>query len=369
MVEIDERALSDSDKSDLISELKGLNMTDLVATHRRLHQMAAQGNLLTGFSQADMEWFHARTEDELVRRAKNDNRTPPEGSPLQWGRSEAELQEADGEPEGADRHFPSAIGRIKQKAMAKQKKGRSLTDAFCVRSFDFEIRAVGGDGRTLEGYAAVYNQPTRIAALGGDFDEQIMQGAFSRSLAQRQPVVQWEHGKDPRVGAVPIAEPPDISEDTRGLHVRTRLFANPVIEPVRQAIEAQAVKGMSFRFSVPPGGDDWQRRRDDVDLRSVRDADLYELGPVVFPAYDSTSVTVRSLLAQLDVDERRTLLRELAEELRYLNLDFTGRPSAWSAGGGDSSGTAQERDVRASSQSAERARAHRDLLFRGIIRV
>ena len=205
----------------------------------------------------------------------------------------------------------------------------------CVRAFDFEM-APGGDGRTLEGHAAVFNTPTRIRDMHGDFDEVILPGAFRSSLERRTPVMQFEHGRDPRVGAVPIAAISDVHEDDHGLYVRARLFDNPVIEPVRQAIEGGAIKGMSFRFQVPDGGDKWTTRSIGVDLREIADTDTSELGPVVFPAYDTTSVSVRSLLAQLDPDEHRTLIRELAAELRLAAdlQDLTGRP-AQGAGGGD----------------------------------
>ena len=75
---------------------------------------------------------------------------------------------------------------------------------------------------------------------------------------------------------------------------------------------------MSFRFQVPDGGDTWSqgRRTDGMDLREIKDTDTSEVGPVAFPAYDTTSVTVRSLLSQLDPVEHRALIRELAEELR-----------------------------------------------------
>lgn len=207
--------------------------------------------------------------------------------------------------------------------------GRSLD--LCVRAFDFEFET-RSDGRNLEGYAAVFNTPTTIRDVGGDFEETILPGAFKRTLSQRTPILQWDHGKDPRVGTVPIGTISHLAEDSRGLHVQARLFDNPIVEPVRQAIEARAIRGMSFRFGVPAGGDDWPTR----DKRNVRDLDAYELGPVAFPAYDATSVSVRSLIAQLDPDEHRSLIRELAAELRRVPdlQDLTGRPSTRSAGGG-----------------------------------
>lgn len=207
------------------------------------------------------------------------------------------------------------------------------TEGLCVRAFNFESRSSGGDGRTLEGYAAVFNQATRIQDFVGEFDEVILPGAFARSLESRAPVLQFEHGRDPRVGAVPIGAIEDLREDPQGLYVRARLFDNATVEPVRQAIAEGAITGMSFRFSVPEGGDKWSKR-DGVDYREISDTDTRELGPVVFPAYDQTTVTVRSLLAQMDPDEHRTLLRELAVELRALD-DITGVSGARSSDRGD----------------------------------
>jgi hypothetical protein len=186
---------------------------------------------------------------------------------------------------------------------------------FCTRAVEF--RAEGsGDGRTLEGYAAVFNDPTRIDSWEGMFDEQIARGAFAKTIAERKPVLQFDHGYDARTGSVPIGALDELREDRRGLYVRARLFDNAVVEPIRQAIEGGAIDGMSFRFKVPAGRDTWKKREGDVDLRTIREVELYELGPVVFPAYASTSVGVRSLLAGLDDDDRARLVHELAELLR-----------------------------------------------------
>lgn len=216
-------------------------------------------------------------------------------------------------------------------------KRRSAAMELCTRAFDFEFDSDTRDGRTLEGYAAVFDTPARIRDLQGDFDETIRPGAFKRSLAVRTPVLQFDHGKDPRIGGTPIGKIDALSEDSRGLHVRARLFTHPDVERVREAIAEGAVNGMSFRFGVPDKGDVWGRNADGVDTREIRDADIHELGPVVFPAYDQTSVSVRSLLSQLGPEETRELLHELAGHLGLaVDLqDLTGRPSARSAGGGD----------------------------------
>jgi HK97 family phage prohead protease len=203
----------------------------------------------------------------------------------------------------------------------------------------------------------------------------IRRGAFVRSLERRTPVLQWEHGRDPRVGAVPIGAIEDIHEDDRGLYVRARLFDNPVVEPVRQAIEGRAVRGMSFRFQVPEDGDLWTPRDGDVDLREVYDTDTAELGPVVFPAYDETDVSVRSLLAHLDAEERQALVRELAAHLRRAvdledladgeDEDLTGESDAWSADRGEPT---EQLDARPGNGTAPPV-THRQRLDDGALRV
>ncbi|HMI47994.1 MAG TPA: HK97 family phage prohead protease [Gemmatimonadaceae bacterium] len=180
------------------------------------------------------------------------------------------------------------------------------------RAAPFESRADHGDGFTLEGYAAVFNTPTRIDSWEGQFDETIAPGAFKKTIRDRTPVLQFDHGRDGPTGSVPIGKVEDLQEDGRGLFVRARLHDNPRVEPIRQAIQSGAIDGMSFRFRVLR--EEWDETGD-IPVRTIREVDLFELGPVVFPAYEATTVGVRSLLADLDKDQRVELVRGLAAEL------------------------------------------------------
>jgi HK97 family phage major capsid protein/HK97 family phage prohead protease len=183
---------------------------------------------------------------------------------------------------------------------------------FCTRSVEFRAASdeAENDGRTLEGYAAVFNQDTEINSWEGHFNERIAKGAFKKTIKERKPVLQFDHGRDARTGSVPIGSFSDIREDNDGLFVQARLFDNPVVEPIRQAIEGGAIDGMSFRFRVVR--DEWRDNKNKLvkgeeilDLlytpgergplqRTIREVQLSEAGPVVFPAYAGTSVGVRS---------------------------------------------------------------------------
>lgn len=201
------------------------------------------------------------------------------------------------------------------------------------RSAEFRATeaAQNGDGRTLEGHAAVFNVPTEINSWEGTFQERIAPGAFRKTLAARRPIVQYDHGKDVRVGSTPIASIQELREDDHGLFVQARLFDNDVVEPVRQAIEGNAISGMSFRFQVtrdewrdsggklvdPEDIGDLMRTGDRGPLqRTVREVQLFELGPVAFPAYESTTVSVRSAFSGMPEEDQDLLIAQLVEDAR-----------------------------------------------------
>lgn len=189
--------------------------------------------------------------------------------------------------------------------------------ALCTRDVEFRAKTASepdeqSDGRTLDGYAAVFDQDTEINSIEGRFIERMSKGAFRKTLRENKGRIQmqWDHGMDFRVGTVPIGSYDTLEEDDHGLHVVGRIFDNDVAEPIRQAIEAGAVQGMSFKFRVVR--DEWRDAKGKLikpdellDLlwgqqgergpirRTVKEVQLMEAGPVSTPAYGGTSVGVR----------------------------------------------------------------------------
>lgn len=194
------------------------------------------------------------------------------------------------------------------------------------------------DGLTLDGYGAVFDRETVIDSWEGRFREKIAAGSMKRSFRESPPKVQFDHGRHPMIGSIPIASLLSISEEADpelapagGAHVVARLFDNWLVQPVREAIAGGAVNGMSFRFSVVR--ESWETAdgrpiRDDqalldelrrtidapdaeLPVRILKELKVPEIGPVTWPAYADTSVTVRSQvidLARLHEPEQRKLL-------------------------------------------------------------
>jgi HK97 family phage prohead protease len=193
-------------------------------------------------------------------------------------------------------------------------RSRSAERETLERSVSFEIRAAEGDsdGLTLVGYAATFDNTTRIDNWEGTFDEKIARGAFKRSINARTPVLQFEHGRHPLLGSMPLGTITKLREDDHGLYVEARLADNWLIQPVRDAIASGAIDGMSFRFQVIK--ESWNDASA-VPVRTLEEVKLMELGPVVFPAYESTTVGVRSAsldeLFELPSDDRQAIARAL----------------------------------------------------------
>jgi HK97 family phage prohead protease len=203
------------------------------------------------------------------------------------------------------------------------------------RQMPFTLERAGedatDDGLTLEGHAAVFNEPTVIDSWEGRFTEEIAPGAFKKTFRERTPVLQFDHGHHPLLGSIPIGSIKQAREDDLGAFVSARLHDNWLVQPVREAISEGSINGMSFRFAVVK--EEWRDEegkliRDDEALlnllwsdtdapyRTLRELRVPELGPVVFPAYDGTDVGVRSTVIDLgrlrtDPLARKTLARAL----------------------------------------------------------
>ena len=69
------------------------------------------------------------------------------------------------------------------------------------------------DGLTLDGYGALFNRETVIDSHEGRFREKIAPGAMRRSFRESPPKIQFDHGKHPLIGSIPIAVLRSISEE------------------------------------------------------------------------------------------------------------------------------------------------------------
>jgi len=161
--------------------------------------------------------------------------------------------------------------------------------------------ATAGDGNTMFGHFAVFDVWTEInSVFEGKFLERIAPGAFSDTFRDRRGQIRvlYDHGADPMIGNKPLGSPDVLREDKTGAYYEVDLFDSSYVNDLKPAIRTGQV-GASFRFKVT--GEEWaspeKATRDNpqqLDERTITKVDLYEFGPVTFPAYADASAGLRS---------------------------------------------------------------------------
>jgi len=165
------------------------------------------------------------------------------------------------------------------------------------RDFAFEdeqelIVESRADGRAaIIGYAAVYN---RLSLDLGGFKEEILPGAFDKILSRqrgRQDVVAlFNHDSNIVLGRTSSGTL-ELSSDTKGL----RYVVTPPVSraDVMELIQRRDVRGSSFAFTVDKNGEGFRQGEDGNAVRQIREVSgLYDVGPVLVPAYPATSASV-----------------------------------------------------------------------------
>jgi HK97 family phage prohead protease len=162
------------------------------------------------------------------------------------------------------------------------------------------------DGRAaIVGYAAVYN---RLSLDLGGFREEILPGAFDKILSRQRGksdvVALFNHDSNIVLGRSSSGTL-ELSSDDKGL----RYVVTPPVSraDVLELIQRRDVRGSSFAFTVDPKNESFRTGEDGKAIRQIREVSgLYDVGPVLVPAYPATSASVamRSYEAWLASQEK-----------------------------------------------------------------
>lgn len=163
-----------------------------------------------------------------------------------------------------------------------------------------EIRAGENGKRTLAGHAAVFNSNSE--PMYG-FTERIKPGCFSRAIKEDDVRALFNHDSNIVLGRN-TAKTLRLSEDKEGLAFEVDLPDTQAARDVAVLIERGDVSGCSFSFRTLK--DEWEYSDNGATtLRTLIDVELFDVGPVVFPAYAATDVSVRSLEQVAEEGKRR----------------------------------------------------------------
>ena len=282
--------------------------------------------------------FIQHVANDLVR-----ERGMPESEAIATAISQCKKWAAGGEGVKPETRAKAAAAIAEWEALkAKNKAGsheRTSRVTAYTRSFpleDISIRS-GGDGRTVDAYATVFDEEAEIRDEDGHYKEVNDRTMYNRAITDAAPAggrqswrvgVFYNHGmtiwKTPSdLYSMPVGVPEIIRPEPRGLFTRTRYVAgqlgDQMLDGIREGLlTTYSVSGAYLRSDPPVPRMGFRPGRDGK-LQVVRrmEATLREYGPTPFPAYAGAEIVgvraeqVASLLGSLDPDERERLAQML----------------------------------------------------------
>ena len=170
--------------------------------------------------------------------------------------------------------------------------------------------ADGEKALILSGRPVVYDTPTQINDISGSYIEIIERGALDGADLHD---VRLLVGHD--MSKIPLARTPKtmrLAVDDEGLTFEATLPNTEAGREAFQAVERGDLRGMSYAFTVPEGGDSYEPLTNTRTIHKI--AKILECSLTAFPAYESTTVSAESR------DSRRLLcgLMEKKREARVL---------------------------------------------------
>jgi uncharacterized protein len=161
----------------------------------------------------------------------------------------------------------------------------------------------------ISGYAAVYYDsadPGTEYRLWEDLVERIRPGAFDRAVREDDVRALFNHDSSLILGRS-TSKTLRLSLDSRGLRYEIDPPDTQVGRDLVANLERGDVSGSSFAFM--PTKTTWQELRDSTGkttyVRWIDEVELFDVGPVTYPAYSSTEAGLRS--AERDEELRREL--------------------------------------------------------------
>lgn len=124
----------------------------------------------------------------------------------------------------------------------------------------------------IEGYASTPHQDRG--------DDVVLPSAFTATLATylTNPVLLWDHGRDPEYGYKPIGQVTEASVDPGGLRIKAEITD----EDIGGMVERGELRTLSFGYEVPEDGMAWQEQ-DGKSVRVITTLELYEISVVAIP--------------------------------------------------------------------------------------
>lgn len=173
---------------------------------------------------------------------------------------------------------------------------------------------VDEESRHVEGYALLFNVDSK-PMWGGDLIERIAPTALDGVLERSDVLCLMNH--DERRGVLARWRMGEgslsLTVDEKGLRYAFDAPNTALGDELVEALRRGDIAESSFAFTVEK--DNWERKEDGTYVRTIVQIEqLYDVSPVYYPAYEDTTVALRSLEGIKEM-EREEMERRKKEEI------------------------------------------------------
>lgn len=144
----------------------------------------------------------------------------------------------------------------------------------------------------IEGYAALYDVETQIGPDSWGFREVLAKGCFDAAIGRDDVRALFNHSADFPLGRTK-AKTLRLESDDKGLRYEIDPPKTSYAADLMESMRRGDVTGSSFSFIATR--EEWiypEKGSSELPLRRVLECELFDVAPVVFPAYEDTSVAV-----------------------------------------------------------------------------
>ena len=187
--------------------------------------------------------------------------------------------------------------RLEQVDYFKNKGKKSLILAPERRILPFQEAEIRAEERKdgakhIVGYAAKFD---RMSQNLGGFVEKIDKNAYKRVLSRNPDVMGLKNHSEHHILGRTGSGTMELMADETGLRYDIAMPETVVGRDTWTEVKRGDIPGSSFSFTVDDGdGDEWDDQTDPPMRTLLNVRDLFDVGPVTFPAYLDTEVNCRS---------------------------------------------------------------------------
>lgn len=166
--------------------------------------------------------------------------------------------------------------------------------SFALKSLQVRSKSAEGEPfkRTVGGYVTKFNTMSENLGWFREVRETIAPGAFKQSIKEDDIRAFWNHNSDIILGRS-TNDTLTLREDDVGLQFDLDLPDTQAGRDAFTSIERGDVTGMSFGFFVREEKTDYGEKENDPITRTLLDIQLFEVSPVIFPAYPDSEAEAR----------------------------------------------------------------------------